>query len=360
MKKSVIVFGLLTCVAGSAGAQSSVTLYGIVDSGLMYTSNVNTGKGGKSLWQATSGNQYGSRWGLLGTEDLGGGLNAIFRLENGFNSTNGTFQQGNREFGRLAYMGVTSEDFGSFTMGRQYNAIQDFVAPLDTASVLTQFATHPFDNDNLDNTFRTDNSVKYTSPSVGGFQAEALYGFSNSTNFADNRAYSFGASYAKGGRSHYFCSCSFSFLAAPAGSGGTTSLYPTQDGQDFAKAIAVLHRRGFTTAKLARIFDLGRAEILQLLEARVEVVPWKLRTERAKHLATWVELVESCGNADLAFAKNHALWFSLGTLSRTAPDAVRPADRVALRSARMARGERQHGRRAFALRSPWRQFAREK
>lgn len=146
------------------------------------------------------------------------------------------------------------------------------------------------------------------------------------------------------GRSHYFCSCSFSFLAAPAGSGGTTSLYPTQDGQDFAKAIAVLHGRGFATAKLARIFDLGRAEILQLLEARVEVVPWKLRTERAKHLATWVELVESCGNADLAFAKNHALWFSLGTLSRAAPDAVRPADRVALRSARMSRGERQQGR----------------
>jgi predicted porin len=183
---------------GYAHAQSNVTLYGVADVGVVYTSNVRTSGGGRSLWQMASGNQSGSRWGVFGSEDLGGGNKAIFRLENGYNLNNGTFGQGGRMFGRQAYVGFTNDNYGTFTMGRQYNAIQDYVAPLDAASTLTQFATHPFDNDNLNNTFRTDNTVKYATPALAGFRAEALYGFSNSTNFATNRAYSVGASYSTG------------------------------------------------------------------------------------------------------------------------------------------------------------------
>ncbi|MGZ2748695.1 porin [Burkholderia stagnalis] len=194
MKKTLVALAALGTFAGMAHAQSSVTLYGIVDAGMLYTNNVK----GKSLWQLASGNESGSRWGLTGTEDLGGGLKAIFKLENGFNVNNGTLGQGGREFGRQAYVGLKSDTIGTFTMGRQYNAIQDYVAPLAVSSVLTQFATHPFDNDNLNNTFRTDNSVKYATPVIAGFQAEALYAFSNSTNFANNRAYSVGATYANG------------------------------------------------------------------------------------------------------------------------------------------------------------------
>ncbi len=148
--------------------------------------------------QLASGNMSGSRWGLLGTEDLGGGLKAVFKLENGFNINSGTLGQGGREFGRQAYVGLASNAFGTFTMGRQYNAIQDFVAPLGVASVLAQNATHPFDNDNLNNTYRTDNSVKYVTPNIGGFQGDVMYSFSNATNFANNRAYSVGATYSNG------------------------------------------------------------------------------------------------------------------------------------------------------------------
>jgi predicted porin len=183
--------------AGAAHAQSTVTLYGIVDVGIAYTSNQTTGAGGKSLWQMANGNESGSRWGLTGAEDLGSGLKAVFKLENGFNPSNGGLGQGGREFGRQAYVGL-SGDFGAVTLGRQYNAIQDYIAPLDIASVLTQYTTHPFDNDNLNNTFRTDNSVKYTSPKIAGFQAEGLYGFSNQTGFANDRTYSVGATYGMG------------------------------------------------------------------------------------------------------------------------------------------------------------------
>ncbi|TKC91634.1 porin [Trinickia terrae] len=197
MKKSLLALAALSTFAGVAHAQSNVTLYGIVDEGLVYTNNVATSSGHSSLTQLASGNESGSRWGLTGAEDLGGGLKAIFKLENGFNANNGTLGQGGREFGRQAWVGLNS-GFGTLTLGRQYNAVQDYLAPLDVASVLTQFATHPYDNDNLNNTFRTDNSVKYATPLIAGFQAEALYAFSNSTNFANNRAYSVGATYSMG------------------------------------------------------------------------------------------------------------------------------------------------------------------
>ncbi|MDG0027317.1 porin [Trinickia sp. Y13] len=199
MKKTLITLAALSTFAGIAKAQSTVTLYGIADAGVLYTSNVNTPKGGKSLWQLASGNASGSRWGFKGSEDLGGGLKAIFQLENGFGINNGTFGQGGRLFGRQAFVGLSSAEFGALTMGRQYNAMQDFVEPFAAAGwSLAQLATHPFDNDNLDNTFRTDNSIKFSSRVISGFQAEAMYAFSNSTNFANNRSYSVGATYVNG------------------------------------------------------------------------------------------------------------------------------------------------------------------
>ncbi|CAB3808346.1 hypothetical protein LMG28688_06737 [Paraburkholderia caffeinitolerans] len=197
-KKSFVALAVMGTLSSVSHAQSSVTLYGIVDAGLLYTSNVNTAEGGKPLVQLANSNLSGSRWGLQGSEDLGGGVSAIFRLENGFSLTNGTLAQGGRLFGRQAYAGFASNAYGTLTMGRQYNALQDYVAPLQLVGPLTQFSTHPYDNDALNNTYRTDNTVKYATPKLAGFQAEALYGFSNSTNFANNRAYSFGARYSNG------------------------------------------------------------------------------------------------------------------------------------------------------------------
>ena len=64
--------------AGAAHAQSSVTLYGLIDESIQYIHNANTAN--DNLWQLAAGNLQGSRWGMKGTEDLGGGLKAIFRL----------------------------------------------------------------------------------------------------------------------------------------------------------------------------------------------------------------------------------------------------------------------------------------
>ncbi|MFM0736615.1 porin [Paraburkholderia xenovorans] len=198
MKKTLMVAALTGVFATAAHAQSSVTLYGLIDAGITYTNNQH----GHSNWQETSGSVNGSRWGLRGSEDLGGGLKAIFTLENGFGINDGTLKQGGREFGRQAFVGLTSDQFGAVTLGRQYDSMVDYVGPLALTGTQyggTQFA-HPFDNDNLNNSFRVNNSVKYQSVNYGGFKFGGLYGFSNQADgFANNRAYSAGASYNWGG-----------------------------------------------------------------------------------------------------------------------------------------------------------------
>jgi GBP family porin len=202
MKKNLMAVALLGVLAGAAHAQSSVTLYGLIDAGITYTNNQVTSHGGHSNVQETSGSVDGSRWGLRGAEDLGGGLKAIFTLESGFNVNDGTLGQGGREFGRQAFVGLSSIDYGSVTLGRQYSSMVDYVGPLALTGTQyggTHFA-HPFDNDNLNNnSFSINNAIKYQSANYAGFQFGGLYGFSNDAGaFANNRAYSFGASYATG------------------------------------------------------------------------------------------------------------------------------------------------------------------
>ncbi|MFP3244770.1 MAG: porin, partial [Paraburkholderia sp.] len=95
MKKQVIALAVSAAFAAPVFAQSSVTLYGVIDEGFNYTSNV----GGHAAYEMESGYAQGSRWGLKGTEDLGGGLKAIFQLENGFDANTGKLAEGGREFG---------------------------------------------------------------------------------------------------------------------------------------------------------------------------------------------------------------------------------------------------------------------
>ncbi|MBN3856049.1 MULTISPECIES: porin [unclassified Paraburkholderia] len=197
MKKTLMVAALTGVFATAAHAQSSVTLYGLVDAGLTYVNN----SGGHSLWKASSGTVNGSRWGLRGAEDLGGGLKAIFTLESGFNIMNGTAGQSSRMFGRQAFVGLASNQYGAVTLGRQYDSVVDYLAPLSNTG--SQYggtiAAHPFDNDNLNNSVRFNNTVKYSSVNYAGFKFGGTYSFSNSTEFANNRAYSIGASYNWGG-----------------------------------------------------------------------------------------------------------------------------------------------------------------
>ncbi|MBW0445486.1 porin [bacterium M00.F.Ca.ET.228.01.1.1] len=163
---------------GVAHAQSSVTLYGLIDESIQFAHNTVDATGAnKNQVGLVAGNLQGSRWGLKGTEDLGGGLKAIFQLENGFDPNNGRLGQGSRMFGRQAYVGLTGDQWGTVTLGRQYDPLVDLVQPLTADNYFGSTFTTPGDVDNNDNSSRTNNAVKYTSPVWGGFQFEGMYAF---------------------------------------------------------------------------------------------------------------------------------------------------------------------------------------
>ncbi|MGU7770822.1 porin [Burkholderia sp. MR1-5-21] len=195
MKKSLLALVALGAFAGAAHAQSSVTLYGIIDEGFIFNNNA---KGGH-LYGLASGVLQGSRWGMRGTEDLGGGLKAVFVLENGFNVNNGALGQGGLEFGRQAYVGLSS-NFGTVTLGRQYDSVVDFVGPLEAGDQWGGYiAAHPGDVDNFNNAYRVNNAIKYTSPTYNGFSFGGLYSFGGQAGqFAKNQVWSLGAGYNNG------------------------------------------------------------------------------------------------------------------------------------------------------------------
>ncbi|APR39947.1 porin [Paraburkholderia sp. SOS3] len=195
---SVISLAMLGA-AGAAHAQSSVTLYGTIDTSITY---VNHAQGSQNLWalgNSSNGNLSGTRWGVKGNEDLGGGLAAIFQLENGFNPSTGQLGQGSRLFGRQAYVGLTSTQYGAVTLGRQYDPLIDLVQGITADNYFGSAFATAGDVDNYDNSFRVNNAVKYASPVWSGFQFEAMYAFGGiAGSTGSEQSYAFAAAYNTG------------------------------------------------------------------------------------------------------------------------------------------------------------------
>ena len=169
----------LLAAAGTAHAQNSVTLYGVIDESIQFVNHTMNDQGqNKNLFALVGGNLSGNRWGLKGTEDLGGGLKAIFQLESGFNINNGKMGSYNGNtaiFGRQAYVGLAHDQYGTVTFGRQYDPVVDMVQPLTGDNYFGSAFTTPGDVDNNDNSSRTNSAIKYVSPSIQGFQFEGMY-----------------------------------------------------------------------------------------------------------------------------------------------------------------------------------------
>ncbi|WLE62890.1 porin [Burkholderia plantarii] len=204
-------------IAADAHAQSRVTLYGIVEDGLVYTNNQ---KGGANL-QATTGATNTSRVGLRGEEDLGGGYRAIFTLENGFDASTGKLGQGGLLFGRTASVGIVSP-FGTVTAGRQYEPVSEYLGALSSALQWAGWTgAHPGDIDNMQSTIRFNNSVEYTSPTLHGFSLKAMLAPGGVAGaFSQQRAMSFGAGWqgANGGISAAYLNLNDPSVAAYGGS----------------------------------------------------------------------------------------------------------------------------------------------
>ncbi|MGI4861349.1 MAG: porin [Janthinobacterium lividum] len=190
---------LLAIAAQSACAQSSVTLYGIVDTSVRYLTNSNARNDSQVAMGV--GPITGSRWGIKGTEDLGGGLSTVFRLEDGFNLWNGKMASTNTLFNRGAFVGLSSKQYGTVTFGRQNTPLFD-----QLGNVYDPLTVGNYDQDGwlpgaLGYGLRQNNSVKYNGQ-FGGLNVEGMYSFGGvAGSIAASSMYGATASYTIGGLS---------------------------------------------------------------------------------------------------------------------------------------------------------------
>jgi predicted porin len=170
MKKSILALALIGAFSGAAFAQSSVTVYGIVDMGVQRDDNGTSANSTK--YSLDSGAQSGSRLGFKGTEDLGSGLKANFVLEMGILADTGASDQKGLGFGRQAYVGL-SGDFGTMNLGRQKSLT--YVA----SETIDPFGVGLAGNMNrlFGTVTRRDNAATYVTPNMSGFSAAGQYGF---------------------------------------------------------------------------------------------------------------------------------------------------------------------------------------
>lgn len=185
MKKTLLAAALLAGFAGVAQAETSVTLYGIIDTGIGYNKIKGNGFDASRIGMI-NGVQNGSRWGLRGSEDLGDGLRAVFQLESGFDSGNGKSGQGSRLFGRQATIGLASDSWGQLDFGRQTNIASKYFGSIDPFGAGFGQANIGMSMSAM-NTVRWDNMVMYQTPSFSGFQFGVGYAFSVDDNAGADR-----------------------------------------------------------------------------------------------------------------------------------------------------------------------------
>ncbi|WMD20350.1 porin [Achromobacter seleniivolatilans] len=211
MKKKIALAALALGAAGPAcAAETSVTLYGLLDMGLGYE-RVRAPDFKQTRIGTVQGVNSGSRFGLRGVEDLGDGLQALFTLEGGITPLNGKSAQSGRLFGRQATLGLADDAWGQLEFGRQANlASKYFSGPVDPFSGSFNLANMGT-TFSATNTLRYDNLALYQSPVWSGFQFGLGYSFNaddtrtdtngQKTGFAtgnNNRAITAGARYLNG------------------------------------------------------------------------------------------------------------------------------------------------------------------
>lgn len=207
-KKTLAAVAVLGAFAGSAFA-ANVTMYGIVDTGLGYTS-IDKGYGEDvNTFDMRAGQNSANRFGVKGEEDLGNGVKVGFSLENGFSSDDGKLSTAGRLFDREALLYVAG-DFGELGMGRQgdlasgngrYGLFGGKVSPFSTG--WSDIAGHEYV---MGAGFgRMDNSVTYKTPTFAGFNVLAQYSFKKDSakdgregSSAVDRQYALGASFTAG------------------------------------------------------------------------------------------------------------------------------------------------------------------
>ena len=189
MKKSLLAIALLGAFTASAFAEPSVTLYGRIDTGLVYThKNLDNAAGSTDTFSMDSGVTTGSRWGLKGSEDIGN-AKVGFVLESGFNSDDGTSGQNNRLFGREAQVNISGA-YGTLYAGRLGSIASDNGTLGYLGDVSAFSSTYGFVGNQQGSTGTAyglyDNTLAYETPTFGGLQGAIMYSFKGDTQSDDS------------------------------------------------------------------------------------------------------------------------------------------------------------------------------
>lgn len=192
MKKSLLALAILGAFAGAASAQSSVTIYGRIDTGF---TSIDQGGSGR-VNGISSGNNSASRIGFKGVEDLGNGLKAEFALENGVNTDDGTGKAA-QPFSRQSFVGLNG-GFGKVRLGKQNTQVKNMLLDIDTFGATGMVNSVDFINGGgLDQ--RNPNQVAWLSKDYAGFSGGVAYQFGESdTGTGDNSGYSARLGYKNG------------------------------------------------------------------------------------------------------------------------------------------------------------------
>ena len=253
MKKSLLAIAAMTAFAGAAQAQSSVTIYGVmdVDTGYVQRSNggdssfgttiavpvgavstTNLGAGtagqpGNNVHGAGfigTGGESATQIGFKGTEDMGGGLKTNFQLETGFNATSGSISNGmgaqfNKDggsgatslngqlFNRQAWVGLSDAKVGALSVGRQYTGYMTVVSGYDLVKAQAfspiQYSGNLGGGGGITDSIRQDSSIKYESPVFANTTLTAMYKAGNQMgSIGPQSSYNFAANY-NGGKYHF-------------------------------------------------------------------------------------------------------------------------------------------------------------
>ncbi len=218
MRPSLLIGLSAFAMCASAGAQtteSTVKIFGSLDDGLTYVSN----QTGRSHLTLQDGVNKANGFGFMGTEDLGGGHKAEFKLEGGFSVNRGDSPPG-QIFNKQAYVGLTDSVWGQLSFGRQY----DFTALLARFLPCMQCGLFIVQNGDLDRLSgqRLNNSIQYQSQRNAGLKVGAMYALSEGSS--SGRATSVTADYVNGPFSTQIAATELHGSAILAGKLGATSL----------------------------------------------------------------------------------------------------------------------------------------
>lgn len=173
MLRHTVVVLVASCAWVTAHAKDGVVVYGFVDGGVQYVSNI----GGSSSYEASTGTMQPERFGLMGTESLGNGLTAEFRLEGGILTKEGRSVVAGRMFNRQASVGLKSE-VGSLHFGRMPDLMYEYIPKFLSPPALTALVNkHPGNWDNYASQYQFANAVRVTTASYGGVSLALQYGF---------------------------------------------------------------------------------------------------------------------------------------------------------------------------------------